>query len=141
MASPGGGNVDVGRPRLLVRRGHPEVVRAGIDELWNAPRRRDHFDAVALHMKTGRRSLHDDGQTVNLRLELVSTALRHALPVVLTRLPRDGGDLEEQRTSRRGAPDVLVAVGEIELRADAGIELQALLELRTGDVVLAVLGE
>jgi hypothetical protein len=124
------------------RRGFDDVD-AGIDRHGHAPQPVGHLLAIAHDDEPGHpdRVGDDDGEPVQLLLELFRAPVGGPSAVALTRALSGALGVTEGDPGARRSPRLLVALREVEQRADAGVELLALLELRARRGVLSLAHE
>lgn len=102
---------------------------AGIGRDGGAPLGRADEDAIATDFETG--SLaglgHGDDQLGQARLQFLCALLGGFLPIELTGGARLRSNVEKLRPGAGDAAALFVAVGQVKLRTDAGVETIALL--------------
>src|SRR3569623_1248147 len=125
------GDLDPRRPRLVPRRLAADLVRAGIDRHALIPQRGiDELIAALDHEAVDLARVGDaDREVRQVRLERVRPLARLALARRIARAARRRRGLEERRPRGRELVVLLAAVGEVEQRADAAIEVLGCREL------------
>ncbi len=129
---PVGVDEDPALPGLLARRAGAHRMLAGIDGDSRADQRVGDHGAVAPDLH--RVPAHDgeDGELGQLRLQRGRVGAGGVLPLGLPVLLGEVGRLEEVGPGARRLAALLLAVGEVEERAQPGIEVLALLQLGAG---------
>ena len=120
-------------PHRLAGRGRAHGVAAGVDGHVDVSHLAHDLGVVALHLEAGR-GRRGDGhrQPEELGVEQRRAAPRHRLAIALARGVGRRRRLAERRPRARDAAQALVAVGQVEQRADARVEPLARLEARAG---------
>ena len=129
---------DARRPALEGRRAHLERVRPGVDGDRDAPLGARHVDAVARHLEAVDGLRHGDREPREVRRERLGMPLRSGHVLGATARVRRARRLAVRRPRGRCAPELLVAVGEVQERAGRRVEALAVGELgaRFGDLSL-----